>query len=105
MTRCDDGEQNTGLLQINTCRRTVESKEGVLCEHPFHLSYLPVYILHMSLRFFRRRVGRDVFKLMGRLIGLALCEKIPLGIPMASGFFKQLEADSIFPEIVSLVSV
>jgi hypothetical protein len=51
------------------------------------------------------RVGRDVFKLMGRLIGLALCEKIPLGIPMASGFFKQLEADSIFPEIVSLVSV
>jgi len=42
---------------------------------------------------------------MGRLIGLALCEKIPLGIPMASGFFKLLEADSIFPEIVSLVSV
>jgi hypothetical protein len=43
-----------------------------------------------------------VFRLMGRLIGLALAENIPLGVPLASGFFKLLAADGIFPEDVNL---
>jgi len=34
VTSCDDGEQITGLLEINTCRRTVESQEGVNTPFP-----------------------------------------------------------------------
>jgi len=42
--------------------------------------------------------GREVFKLMGRVLGLSLCENMPLGIPLASGFFKLLAIDGLFPE-------
>ena len=72
--RClsDDGE-HSGLLQVNSSRRTVESQEG-----------------------------REVFKLIGRLIGLALCENVPLGIPLTSGFFKLLASEGLFPEPVVL---
>ncbi len=46
-----------------------------------------------------------MFRLMGRVLGLALCENIPLGIPLASSFFKLLTSDSMFPEYPNLVSV
>ena len=49
--------------------------------------------------------GREVFRLMGRVIGLALAENIPLGLPLASSFFKLLAIDSIFPEHPTLVSL
>ena len=45
-----------------------------------------------------------MFRLMGRVLGLALCESIPLGIPLASSFFKLLTSDSMFPECPNLVS-
>ena len=51
------------------------------------------------------QAGREVYRLMGRVLGLALCENIPLGIPLASSFFKLLASGSLFPEPPTLVSV
>jgi hypothetical protein len=41
---------------------------------------------------------------MGRLIGLALCENIPLGIPLPNAFFKLLTFDGIFASAPTLVA-
>ena len=96
--RClsDDGE-HSGLLQVNSSRRTVESQEG---REVFKLmgirthTHTHTHSLSLSLSHTHTHTGR--------LIGLALCENIPLGIPLTSGFFKLLASEGLFPEPVVL---
>jgi hypothetical protein len=42
---------------------------------------------------------------MGRVIGLSLCESIPLGIALNSSFYKLLAAESLFADYPCLVSL